>query len=116
MIAVLAPSGGSGSSTVAANLGIVLAEKHRECGLVDLRLSAGDLASMLDLRPTAHAGRPLRPSGAAGPEHVRAVLVRHAQRGLAAGRARPSMPTSRGSRARECGGRWPWRGCGFPTS
>jgi pilus assembly protein CpaE len=52
VISVMAPSGGSGSSTVAANVATVLAGKAGQCGLVDLRLTAGDLASMLDLRPT----------------------------------------------------------------
>jgi pilus assembly protein CpaE len=53
VISVLAPSGGSGSSTLAANIGAVLAQRHGTCGLFDLRLSAGgDLASLLDLRPT----------------------------------------------------------------
>jgi pilus assembly protein CpaE len=50
-IAVLAPCGGSGSSTLAANVAIVLAKEHREVALVDLKLEAGDLATLLDLRP-----------------------------------------------------------------
>lgn len=54
VISVMASSGGSGSSTLASNIAVVLAAKHNECGLVDLRLSAGDLASMLDLKPTHH--------------------------------------------------------------
>ena len=45
-------SGGSGSSMVASNISVVLAAKYGECGLIDLRLAAGDLASMLDLQPT----------------------------------------------------------------
>ena len=52
VIAVLAPSGGSGSSTIAANVSTVLARSHGECGLIDLRLAAGDLASMFNLKPT----------------------------------------------------------------
>jgi pilus assembly protein CpaE len=51
VLAVLAPSGGSGSSTVAVNLSVALAQSQGPCGLVDLRLSAGDLAAMLDLNP-----------------------------------------------------------------
>ncbi|HUT12990.1 MAG TPA: AAA family ATPase, partial [Thermoguttaceae bacterium] len=51
VIAVLAPSGGSGSSTVAANVATVLAQHHGQSALIDLRLAAGDLASMLDLKP-----------------------------------------------------------------
>jgi pilus assembly protein CpaE len=51
LIALLAPSGGSGSSTLAANVATVLAGKHRSCALVDLKLEAGDLAALLDLKP-----------------------------------------------------------------
>ncbi len=51
-IAVLAPSGGSGSSTVAVNLAAVLAGKHGRVLLCDLKLTTGDLASLLDVRPT----------------------------------------------------------------
>ncbi len=54
VVAVLGPSGGSGSSTLAANLSVALAQQYGECGLIDLRLAAGDLASMLDLNP-AHS-------------------------------------------------------------
>jgi pilus assembly protein CpaE len=52
LIAVLAASGGSGSSTVAANVATVLAREHRSCALVDLKLEAGDLAALLNLKPT----------------------------------------------------------------
>jgi pilus assembly protein CpaE len=52
LIAVLAPSGGSGSSTLAANVAAVLAHKHSGCALIDLKLETGDLASLLDLKPT----------------------------------------------------------------
>ena len=52
VIAVLAPSGGSGSSTLAANLATVLARQHRSVALLDLKLQTGDLAALLDLKPT----------------------------------------------------------------
>jgi pilus assembly protein CpaE len=51
-IAVLAPSGGSGSSTLAANLATVLAKEHKSALLCDLKLESGDLAALLDLKPT----------------------------------------------------------------
>ncbi len=51
-IAVLAPSGGSGSSTLAANMAIVLAKEHKSSLLVDLKLESGDLAALLDLKPS----------------------------------------------------------------
>ena len=51
-IAVLAPSGGSGSSTLAVNIATVLARQHQSALLMDLKLRAGDLAALLDLKPT----------------------------------------------------------------
>ncbi|HEU5117029.1 MAG TPA: AAA family ATPase [Isosphaeraceae bacterium] len=52
VIAVLSPSGGSGSSTLAANVATVLAKEHESSALVDLKLQAGDLAALMDLKPT----------------------------------------------------------------
>jgi pilus assembly protein CpaE len=52
LIALLSPNGGSGSSTLAANLAVVLAKAHGHVGLLDLKLETGDLASLLDVRPT----------------------------------------------------------------
>lgn len=51
IIAVLGPSGGCGSSTLAANIATVLAKEHKTALLVDLKLETGDLASLLDLKP-----------------------------------------------------------------
>jgi pilus assembly protein CpaE len=51
LISFLAPSGGSGSSTLAVNLATALAREHKRCLLLDLNLGAGDLASLLDLKP-----------------------------------------------------------------
>jgi pilus assembly protein CpaE len=52
LIAVLAPSGGSGSSTLAVNVATVLAKEHKKSALVDMKLEVGDLSSMLDLKPS----------------------------------------------------------------
>ena len=52
LIAVLAPSGGSGASTLACGISTVLAQEHGQCGLVDLRLGVADQTAMFDLRPT----------------------------------------------------------------
>jgi pilus assembly protein CpaE len=52
VISVLSPSGGSGASLVAANLATVLAKEHGAVGLLDLRLAVGDLAHLMDLKPT----------------------------------------------------------------
>jgi pilus assembly protein CpaE len=51
VIAVLAPCGGSGTSTLATNVATALAQEHKAVALVDLKLEAGDLATLLDLRP-----------------------------------------------------------------
>ncbi|HEV3163045.1 MAG TPA: AAA family ATPase [Isosphaeraceae bacterium] len=51
-IGILAPSGGSGSSTLAVNVAAVLAKEHKSTLLVDLKLETGDLASLLDVKPT----------------------------------------------------------------
>lgn len=50
-IVVLAPSGGSGSSTVAANIATALAAKHKSTLLIDLKLHHGDLSALLNLKP-----------------------------------------------------------------
>ena len=52
LIALLAPNGGSGSSTIAANLATALAKDHKSAGLIDLKLEAGDLSALMDLKPT----------------------------------------------------------------
>ena len=51
-ISVLAACGGCGSSTLAVNLAVVLAGERQRCALVDLKPGVGDLAALLDLKPT----------------------------------------------------------------
>ena len=51
LISVLAPSGGSGASTLAVNLAALWAKDHKRCALLDLRLGGGDLAALLDVKP-----------------------------------------------------------------
>lgn len=52
VISLLAPSGGCGASTLAVNLAALLAREHKSCALFDLRLGGGDLAALMDLKPT----------------------------------------------------------------
>ena len=57
LIAVLGPNGGSGSSTVAVNVATALTtiknpKESKPVGLIDLKLESGDLASLLDLKPS----------------------------------------------------------------
>ncbi len=52
LIAVLAASGGSGASTLAVNIATVLAREAGRTALLDLKPGRGDLATLLDLRPS----------------------------------------------------------------
>jgi pilus assembly protein CpaE len=51
LLTILASSGGSGASTLAANIAAVLAKEQQRCALFDLNPGRGDLASLLDLKP-----------------------------------------------------------------
>ena len=51
-IAVLSPCGGSGASLVAVNLAAAMAKTNERSLLIDLKSRCGDLAAMLDLKPS----------------------------------------------------------------
>jgi pilus assembly protein CpaE len=51
LFTVVGPAGGSGASLLAANLAAVLAQRQSACGLLDLHLRGGDLATMLKIKP-----------------------------------------------------------------
>ncbi len=51
LVAVLSASGGTGASTLAANIATVLATDEEKSALIDLKPGRGDLASLLDLKP-----------------------------------------------------------------
>lgn len=51
-VGVWSACGGAGSSIVAANLACELAKKPGSCGLVDLKVEGGDLATLLNLKVT----------------------------------------------------------------
>jgi pilus assembly protein CpaE len=51
LLAVVSASGGTGASTLAANIATVLAGDEQKCALIDLKPGRGDLASLLDLKP-----------------------------------------------------------------
>jgi pilus assembly protein CpaE len=51
LLAILSASGGTGASTLAANIATVIARDERKCVLIDLKPGRGDLASLLDLKP-----------------------------------------------------------------
>jgi pilus assembly protein CpaE len=51
LISVAAARGGCGCSTIAVNLAAEISREHGRCGLLDLNLAGGDLATLLDLHP-----------------------------------------------------------------
>ena len=51
-VAILAPNGGCGASTLAVNIATVLAANQKSSLLVDLKFRTGDLASLLDVQPS----------------------------------------------------------------
>lgn len=50
-VGICSAVGGAGCSLLASNLACELARCRKRCGLVDLKLEGGDLASLLDLKP-----------------------------------------------------------------
>jgi pilus assembly protein CpaE len=52
LVVLLSPNGGSGTSTLAANLATVFAKEHKNAALLDLKLTTGNLADLFDVRPT----------------------------------------------------------------
>ena len=52
VIVAISASGGCGCSTIAANLAVALAGAHGSSAILDLNLEAGDLVTLLDLKPT----------------------------------------------------------------
>jgi pilus assembly protein CpaE len=51
LVAVLSASGGTGASTLAANIAAVFAKDDNKSALIDLKPGRGDLAALLDLKP-----------------------------------------------------------------
>ena len=52
-VCVIKPSGGSGCSTLAANLAVLVAQEHKKCSLLDFDLASDDLTPLLNLKPNA---------------------------------------------------------------
>jgi pilus assembly protein CpaE len=78
LIAVLSPSGGGGSSTVAANVATVLAKEHGSAMLVDMKFQSGDLSALLDLKPTHTMADLCRNVARMDRTLLEGTLVRHA--------------------------------------
>lgn len=52
VLSLVSPCGGSGCTTLAANLAVALAEQHDRCALCDFDLRTGDIVSMFNLKPS----------------------------------------------------------------
>lgn len=77
-ITVVSPKGGVGKTSISTNLTIGLAAKHpMDVVLVDLDLQFGDVASTLDLSPTATMEDALAPAAAADTLVLKTMLTVH---------------------------------------
>ena len=52
-VCIIKSSGGSGCSTLAANLAVLIAQEHKKCALLDFDLASDDLTALLNLKPAA---------------------------------------------------------------
>jgi pilus assembly protein CpaE len=77
LLAVLSASGGTGASTLAANLATVLAREAQKCALIDLKPGRGDLASLLDLKPQFTMSDLCQNAGRLDRTMFEKMLVRH---------------------------------------
>lgn len=82
LIALIAPSGGAGCSTLAVNLATLLARQPGGCVLLDLETAFGDLASLLDLKPLHTSADLCRSATRIDRSLLEKSLVRH-ENGLA---------------------------------
>lgn len=78
VISILGTAGGSGATTVAVNVAALLAQKSGECGLVDLNLEGGDLATLLGVEPEHTLSDFCRNSSRMDPTMFQQCLVQHA--------------------------------------
>jgi len=56
VITVAAPRGGTGKTVIATNLSVALASRHENVALLDLNMTGGDVAVLLDLIPQRTLG------------------------------------------------------------
>jgi pilus assembly protein CpaE len=77
LVCILGPKGGTGKTLIAANLGVVLAEKGHRVAVVDLDLQFGDLGLSLGLAPEQTIFDLSRAAGAIDGERVGHYLVQH---------------------------------------
>lgn len=77
VVAVVSPSGGSGSSVIASNLATVLAREYRSCGLIDMKLGAGVLDALLNLKPSHNFAEVCRNLDTIDPAQLERMMVKH---------------------------------------
>jgi len=77
LIAVFAPSGGSGASIVAANLAVSLTQEPRTVALVDLNLGTGIQDALLDVKPVHNLATLCNLAANISPETVLQTLIAH---------------------------------------
>jgi pilus assembly protein CpaE len=78
IVSVMAASGGTGASTLCANLAVLWATWHSQSGLVDLRRGEADLEVLLDLHPAYRLGELCRSARRLDENMFRQSLARHA--------------------------------------
>lgn len=92
IIAIASLRGGTGSTTVAANLAFLLASHKRRVCLVDLSTSSGHLPLHLHLTPSTHWGQLLKEGDKPDPQVLNGLLIQHPRSGIGM-LAAPPVPT-----------------------
>ncbi|WP_145117137.1 AAA family ATPase [Rosistilla oblonga] len=77
LITVTSSCGGCGASSLAVNIAAQYAHKYGECGLVDLQMHGGDLATLLRLTPRHTISKMLANNHPLAPEMVQQALTKH---------------------------------------
>lgn len=77
VIALLSASGGCGCSTLAVNLAVCLAKSYQSCAVLDLQFEFGDLATMLDVKPTYSIADLCRNVRRLDPSLLEGCMIKH---------------------------------------
>jgi pilus assembly protein CpaE len=77
ILSVYSPKGGSGCTTIAANLGVVLAEEGYRTLLIDGSFQFGDVAVVLDLKPATTIADLMDRIGELDTDLVSSVIITH---------------------------------------
>ncbi|MCL4867918.1 MAG: response regulator [Anaerolineae bacterium] len=77
VIAVYSPKGGIGCTTIATNLAVALAQQDKETLIIDGSLQFGDVAVMLNMRPTTSIVDLIERVSDLDPDLVSSVVLKH---------------------------------------